>query len=345
MRDQYESQEPIAIVSPPIEGGVWDYAGILSKAAGARFVAFDSSVSQDGVGSPMPDLGCTLYIQVSPYGYQKRGVPMHLLRWARERKRLGFKVGFFFHELFAFGPPWRSSFWLSPLQRHIVREMARLADFWVTYGHEPAQWLLRAGGRKPHAILPVFSNMGEVPRLEALRTKSLAVCGSPGIRERTYRLAGSGLFEWAARLDLEIHDIGSPLSSDVRDRLARNGVREHGKLARNDASRLLSQATYGLLAYPVPYIAKSGVFAAYCAHGTCPLLISKSQNSLDGVVRGTHYRSWQPDKVDPQIDASLVGHRAFEWYSRHTISAHAEALLRLARPNLEPQQDKAWDVE
>jgi hypothetical protein len=317
-------------VSPPIEGGVWDYASILSEAAGARFVALDGSAS-------MPDIGGTLHIQVSLYGYQKRGAPLHLLRWARERKRLGSKVGFYFHELFAFAPPWRSSFWLSPLQRYIVRELAQLADFWMTFGHEAAQWLLRAGGQKPHAILPVFSNMGEMSRLDTLRTRSLVVCGSPGIRERTYRLAGTGLFEWAARVGLTIHDVGSPLSRVVSDELTRNGVREHGRLARGDASRLLSEAVYGLLAYPVGFIAKSGVFAAYCAHGACPLLISKSHSSLEGVTRNTHYLSWQPDGIDPQLDASVVGHRAFEWYSRHTISAHADALLRLVRTNLVPQ--------
>ena len=37
-----------------------------------------------------------------------------------------------FHEFHAMGPPWRSSFWLSPLQRRLATSLTRLSDGLVT---------------------------------------------------------------------------------------------------------------------------------------------------------------------------------------------------------------------
>src|SRR5262245_37004064 len=118
----------IRVVSPPVAGGVSDYGKTISHAAKAEFISFE----ERGRTSAL-DIGSgTLFIQVSHYGYQKRGIPLGLLRWLRAQKSSGIRIGFFFHELYAFGPPWTSSFWLSPLQRYITGEMARLSDFWIT---------------------------------------------------------------------------------------------------------------------------------------------------------------------------------------------------------------------
>src|SRR5207253_10472177 len=63
------------------------------------------------------------------YGYQKRGLPFSLLpilRALREGCRGRFLI--IFHELFASGPPWKSEFWVQPLQKKIARDVARLGD-------------------------------------------------------------------------------------------------------------------------------------------------------------------------------------------------------------------------
>lgn len=318
---------PITIVTPPIDGGVRDYATLLADAAGAQLLAFEGA-ARTRAAHP----GETLFVQVSHYGYQKRGVPLHLLSWIRARKRGGARVGFCFHELFAFGPPWRSSFWLSPLQRYITGEMARLADFWITNQHSSAQWLLRAGGAKPHQVLPVFSNLGEAPHYVASRANEVAVCGSASLRAHTYRSAGPGFFDWAAGRGLQVHDIGPTLADpELRGELARRGVREHGRLPSDGVSRILARAMYGLAAYPAAHVAKSSIFAAYCAHGLCPLLISEAYPQADGLVKGTHYRGWPAADGQWQDEGSSVGQRAFDWYAAHSVSVHAETMLRLSR--------------
>ena len=58
------------------------------------------------------------------YGYQPRGVPFHLRDFARRlRGKLRGRWLTAFHELYAFGPPWRSAFWLRPLQVKIARDL------------------------------------------------------------------------------------------------------------------------------------------------------------------------------------------------------------------------------
>jgi hypothetical protein len=83
-------------------------------------------VSGLGQGGPADSLAqqCThVILHYVNYGYQTRGVPFALLRFARElRGQLRGQWVTTFHELYAWGPPWKSEFWLRPLQVKIARD-------------------------------------------------------------------------------------------------------------------------------------------------------------------------------------------------------------------------------
>ena len=67
------------------------------------------------------------------YGYQARGCPTRLVAGLRDWKRRGGgRLVTVFHEVYASGPPWRSSFWLFPFQRRLAAERARRSDGIVT---------------------------------------------------------------------------------------------------------------------------------------------------------------------------------------------------------------------
>ena len=88
----------------------------------------------------------------------------------------------------------------------------------------------------------------------------------------------------AKRKGLEIHDIGPPMQDGaLAQRLAQEGVVAHGKLSAEEVSRALSGAAYGALSYPTDYVSKSGVFAAYSAHGMCPILLWQDYRPHDGL--------------------------------------------------------------
>lgn len=312
----------ITVVSPPGSGGVNDYADLVARAIGGRHLSFDGI--RDGAGAG------PLFIQVSQYGYHPRGVAFELLQWTRRQKAAGRPVGLFFHELYASGPPWTSSFWLSPLQRHVAAALARTCDFWMTNRQASANWLLRTAGPKPHAVLPIISNVGEQPEYRTDRQPSLIVFGSSAVRGGTYRALGETVFTWAAANGITLEDIG-PDHTDAAllRRLRDAGVRLHGLLDADAAGALLSTAMFGALSYPAAFVGKSGVFAAYCAHGACPVLLSDDRASLDDLAANIHYLTDLPRAEDLQCISGSIGRQAWSWYRPHALSAHAAAILRL----------------
>jgi len=321
----------IQLLIPPLKsGGVYDFSCKLQAAIGPDAVNLvhlgKSNVDHWRVGSDD-----SVVLQMSGYGFAKRGAPLWLLRELETRRKAIKTLGIFFHELYAFGPPWSSSFWLSPVQRHIARRLAELSDFWMTNRQGSAQWLRRFAGDKPHAVLPVFSNVGESVAPSQLRLPRIVVFGSPGLRQTTYRVAGDKLFSWAKQASLEVHDIGSPIADvQLAETLRANGVIQHGRLDEHEVGRLMEDALFGLLAYPVEYVSKSGVFAAYCAHGICPVLISKNYVQADGLVAGSHYLPGVPD-AGALSKAQHIGRAAWEWYRPHSVSSNVKTMRNLVK--------------
>ena len=103
----------------------------------------------------------------------------------------------------------------------------------------------------------------------------------------------------------------------------------HGQLPAVEVSALMSNALFGLVAYPANYVAKSSVFAAYCVHGLCPILLSRTYETVDGLAAGNHYLTWPPEKFSLQT-CSIVKDAAQHWYAPHSIEAHVAAIRRFS---------------
>ena len=322
----------IQIVVPAQQGGgVYDFAFKLQSALGqegVRLVHLSKATISDWQFGPED----VVFLQLSGYGFEKRGAPLWLLGAIEKRRKHIKTFGVFFHELFAFGPPWTSAFWLSPVQRYIARRLAELSDFWMTSREGSAQWLKRFAADKPHAVLPVFSTIGEPADYAQTRLPRVIVFGSPGLRQLTYQAAGDKLFTWAKQAALEIHDIGAPVADQqLLATLRSNGVALHGHLPDREIRHAMASAMFGLLAYPVEYVAKSSVFAAYAAHGLCPVLISQGYGKSDGLVCGHHYLPNVPTQMVSFVQAAAVGAAACEWYQPHQLRNHAEAVRGFLR--------------
>lgn len=316
----------IHFVISGMPGGVYDFAHIVQAEIGVDIVNL-VPLSVSNTAHIKIKAGDTVVLMMTGYEYSKRGAPLWLLREMETRRHEIKKFGVFFHELYAFGPPWKSAFWLSPVQRYVMRRLAEMSDFWMTNREGSAQWLRQYAGDKPHAVLPIFSTIGELQSRSAARKNHLMVFGTAGLRTVTYRAAGRELFQWAKRQSLEIHDVGSPVTDQqVMNALATNNVIQHGRLEADKISDLLRDALFGIIAYPVGYIAKSSVFAAYCAHGLCPVLLSKGRAPSDGLLAGQHYLLGVPTGIVDADKAQQTGEGAWGWYQSHTIACHGNAL-------------------
>ncbi len=334
-------------VCPPGTGGVRDYADCLHQAWLARGIASELIEGRPTIaGEPslaarlsalLPADAGTLVVVVhfSGYGYARRGLcqwlvdEMHVLR-ARHGTALRLIV--MFHELFATGMPWRSAFWLAPLQSSIARRLARLADGLWTNTEHYAHWLHGAAGRgKPLQVRSVFSNVGEpvdLPSWDA-RLPQMVVFGSAVTRQRALAaiagqepaLTGLGVTEL-----VEVGD--GPRQSQVANGLS---IRHLGRMSTQALGALLCASRFGLLDYPARYLGKSGVFAAYAAHGCVAVNTSERNDAAHGLRAGIDYIDLRSGHHDDDGGAlAAMSHRLNRWYGGHSLALQAGELLQAA---------------
>jgi hypothetical protein len=343
-----ERRAPFIVqVVPPGHGGVRDHASVLQslwQRAGleAQTIELDLyTASTRSLGQRLQDLQddsaqpCALLLHFSGYGYHRRGLCRWLLLELQAAQGLlgpRLRVVTLFHELFASGPPWRSAFWLGHWQANIARHLARLSDAVVTNSEHHAAWLRRlvAATERVH-VQPVFSNIGEPAVVRAVRerTGGLVIFGSASTRDRALQR----LPAYAAALhDLGVTGIvevgpGAPASS-----LKVDFVHTYlGRLLEAEIGALLQTCRYGLIDYPSVHLGKSGVFAAYAAHGCVVLNTALPGPDADGLLAGRHYISLpraasraHGDAADQTSAAALRS-----WYAGHTAIEQAADLAAL----------------
>jgi hypothetical protein len=259
-------------------------------------------------------------LHYSNYGYARRGCPWWLVRglerWKRQHR--GGRLVTIFHELYATGRPWQSSFWTSPVQRRLAATVTRLSDATVTSTELNARLLRDWGTAAPVHVMPVFSTVGEpdvTAPLEA-RAPRLVVFGSAGLRARAYRARGA-LRAAATSLDVtEIVDVGGGAVAPAQvDGLT---VRALGEISDREVSAVLGDSRGGFLAYPPALLAKSTVFAAYCAHRMMPVV---SWPRSDDETIDVPF--WQPTEDLHPTEWQARADAAFAWYGRHSRSRQA----------------------
>ncbi|WP_077000911.1 hypothetical protein [Variovorax sp. KK3] len=310
---------------PPGTGGVRDYASVVGHPLHAPLMELKPDTDTASLS------GDFVLLHFSGYGFEKRGVPLWLVRRIRTLRSQFKAVGVVFHELFATGPVWGSAFWLSGVQQRIARELLLLSDFWLTNREDSARWLLSQSKAAPHRVLPVFSNVGELDAIDTARERRLVVFGSSGIRAQVYEWADGEIFRNAKRNGLTIHDIGPAMpEGPLAQHMAHEGVVTHGKLPAEQVSAALASADFGALAYPPDYVSKSGIFAAYCAHAVCPVLLAKDYGRHDGLTANVHYLRGFGALDSDSANARTIGREAHRWYEPHRIDAHVAALRDLA---------------
>lgn len=334
-------------VPPPCEG-VGSFAQGLAGALLAG-PGVDSLLLAAGPGAPgaLPEARAfaarlereagadPVLLHYAGYGYQPRGCPGWLAdglaTWKAGGRR---RLVTIFHEVYASGPPWRSSFWLSPAQRRLAARLAALSDGRVTSLAFYRRALLRLRPGLAVAVLPVFSTVGEPAEVLPLaaRARRLVVFGGPGGRARAYRCHAEVLAEACRALGLEeVWDVGpsAPPGNPGPAEVAGRPLRRLGELPTAEVGALLAESLAGFVAYPPRFLAKSTVFAAYCAHGMLPVCGAPAQDGDEDEVPAC----WQPRRhaAAPDELQALAG-EARAWYCAHTAAVHAALYRELLSP-------------
>jgi hypothetical protein len=348
--------------------GVGDYALNLAKALSSEHgiettfaVARKTSVtSRDGyavISGLNRDASAELaqnyehvILHYANYGYQSRGVPFSLRAFAKQmRSQLRGRWVTTFHELYASGPPWKSAFWLRPLQVGIARDIIDTSTSCIV-SNAPIEEAIHAyDARKKVYLAPVMSNFGE-PELngfDAVSPKRWVICGGTALVARSLRL-----FE---QLHPLIPDAFAPEHLDVvggheeisinatldRLRRSRPGLSCHyyPEVSAELASEVLRRSSFGWIDYfgagtmwP-SMVLKSTAFAALCAHGIVPVLSHREGPIaiIGDALPGPYYITPEAIHFPAPEELRETQRKAYAWYhahadSRHLARVYAEAL-------------------
>lgn len=278
------------------------------------------------------------------YGYQHRGVPVWLaeglMNWraAGARKGVAPKLVTNFHEIWSFHPlPWKSAFYLSPVQRSLVRKIANLSDEAVT---STLNYARRIGASTDRAIgvVPVASNLPAalVPRRAVSQggPYRVLVFGQtwtrlPTVQKHSRFLMGlqaAGMLEEIVVVGKDSAGGSSP-SADVAHLsaiLPATRIKVMGQLGAEEAANVFHQADLLLGGHLARDICKSGALMAAFSLG-CPVVLSDDAESAPFEI-GRHFLSCNggangTDEFLRLAKAGGLGRvaaEAFLWYSQNS---------------------------
>ena len=272
----------------------------------------------------------TVLLHYVGYGYARRGCPVWLVEALEQWRKSGTnrRLLAMFHELYAFGPIWTSAFWTSPLQRNLAKRLVCLSDDCFTSKQGYAEIIVKLSQGKHGKVktMPVFSNLGEPEFLSPIaeRPKRLVVFGGRGPRTRVYQRSLSALEQTCKKLGIEeIIDVGPPLGFSIKP-VNGTPVICLGIKPPQEISKLLSASAVGFFDYHPEFLAKSTIFAAYCAHKLLPVGVFYEARNVDGLEVGKHY--WLGDRHQEIMNWSAgqdVADNAYYWYQNHRLSIQA----------------------
>ncbi len=290
------------------------------------------------------------------YGYQHRGIPIWLAEgltnWkaASARKAIPTRLVTNFHEIWSFHPmPWKSAFYLSAVQRGLVRRISGLSDESVT---STCNYASRIGSMTQRSVrvVPVASNL---PPALLSRTSGNSSAGYralvfgqtwsrlPTVRKHSRllkRLDESGMLEEVLILgkDSRGGSMPSPDVAHLMTLLPESRIKVAGQLGSEDAANVFQNADFVLGGHLARDICKSGALMAAFSLG-CPVVLTENSDSNPLEV-GTHFLSCDGSSpgvaeflrvaADGGLERVAEGARAwYEKYSGWDILGRAYASL------------------
>lgn len=268
----------------------------------------------------------------SLYGYARRALAFWLgqglVRWKRETPESSLIT--MFHELVADGPIWTSAFWLRGIQCGLIRRFARASAASVTSNARYRQRLARIAGIEERRIvkLPVVSTVGEPGELPPARARKrqLVVFGRPSSRDLVFSRCRSQLGPVCRTFGIErILEVGP--GAQRREHGLPLAVEATGALSAGEVSGILQESLFGFIALDAGMLAKSSVFAAYCAHGVVPIVAGRDAGpgggEADGLLADQQYLRTPLESGIGGEQLEAVSQSAYTWYREHGVTAQA----------------------
>ncbi len=286
-----------------------------------------------------------IVLHYSGYGYDNHGAPQWLSDELSEKPANLREVTIctVFHELFVPIKPWRRSFWWREKQKSVVRNISALSDVVITNRKENQVWLQQHLGKsKPSvALLPVPSNVGEPPHVPTYHGRSNHAVLFGAMKFKKAFLTGrytSRVLKVCRKLRIDcVHNIGGPIAAlSSKFRTCGVNVIDHGYLSSAAVSSILLDCRIAFYYYFSNSTEKSGVFAAYAAHG----LGVCSVTPLDDIHVTCNLNSAKltlqsvANRLNPNVATELFSDQSealHRWYGDHTAEIQAKRIIELCQ--------------
>jgi hypothetical protein len=274
-----------------------------------------------------------LVFHISLYGFQKRGVPFWLARAFKDiARRPGHPpIVAMFHELYASSSWKNSSYWVQPLQKMILRVLARSADGLRTNRQPYADWLMAVSGRKASSVtvMPVFSTLGEMDHPPGLaeRPASMVMFASGIHGGGNEQDAIQRAVTLCKKLQLtKLHLVGGqkPANSAMDDVT----LDHQAFIPTENAGALLSQCRVAYTGYHPLYFGKSTILAAFAAHGLAVITRGEQPVLPDGLRedREVLHEAGVLLGTTPSLEKLQgISDGLQSWYADHTLAKNAES--------------------
>ncbi len=275
------------------------------------------------------------------YGYHKRGCPVWLLNALTDLHASGTHLHTAFHELEAHSwKPWSSVFWTSPIQKSLLRRLARISTFRYT-NLELHRNRLHRWGSGPVALIPNFSTLGEPQSLPpfAQRNRHLILFGRPAQRQLTLQHGGKHILPLCRLLGIErILDIGAPIPGHSLSDWQGIPITHTGRLSEAEIQHLFSTSLASFQHYPIHALGKSSIYAVSCAFGTLPFIHSDTPDlhACPPLVPGDDFFPVHFPHQPPQADHELfsnpthLAHLSERLFHRYQMRNSAVAAQTIA---------------
>ena len=177
--------------------------------------------------------------------------------------------------------------------------------------------------------LPVFSNIGEslaIPPTSTSR-RVMVVFGLPGTRKKSHcQLSAVGTTLHDLEIE-EILDIGPDCGAPSTH--GRIPVKRMGVLTAAEIGDILTESRFGFVPHPAITLAKSGIFAAFSALGTIPVIGKPFFGEVDGLKDGIQMLSPGTVLLHRESGLQPISTAAWHWYSGHRLHVHAATYAQI----------------
>jgi len=275
------------------------------------------------------------------YGFQKRGVPFRLLAIVRAlRQQHRGRLVTIFHELYASGPPWRSAFWLQPIQKRLAKSVARLSDVCIVSSDNFLRELTSLVPGAPVELHPVPSGFEE-PSLSSDQIANRdphrwAIVGGTALVERSLRsLRRLISYIPASIAPQKLFVVGGNENPATRSLIADLGIESSYRpgIAASEASEILRTCSFTWFDYfhradvETSVVLKSSAFAAACAHAVIPVFPHRGSTvAIEGdKLPGPFCAEPDLSEIPDAAGRAKIAAEIYGWYQRH---ASSEVLVR-----------------